>query len=64
MPVVLIQHMPAAFTAMLAEHLTRLGGSCAEARDGERCCHGRIYLAPGDRHLVVEAAGAAAWWCG
>jgi len=27
---------------------------CAEARDGEALVGGRIYLAPGDRHLKVE----------
>lgn len=54
-PVVLTQHMPATFTALLAEHLTRLGAMpCAEARDGEVLAAGRIYLAPGDRHLLVE----------
>lgn len=54
-PVVLTQHMPATFTPILADHLTRLGGiPCAEARDGEALLPGRIYLAPGDRHLLVE----------
>jgi two-component system chemotaxis response regulator CheB len=54
-PVVLTQHMPATFTPILAEHLTKLGGMrCAEAVDGEPLQTGRIYLAPGDRHLLVE----------
>lgn len=57
-PVVLTQHMPPLFTAMLAEHITRLGTlPCAEARDGEMLAAGRIYLAPGDRHLLVNAVG-------
>jgi len=56
-PVVLVQHMPAGFTAMLAEHLDRLGPNrCAEAKDGEVLEAGRIHLAPGDRHLVLESA--------
>lgn len=54
-PVVITQHMPATFTPILAEHLTRLGGlPCAEARDGEALLPGRIHLARGDRHLLVE----------
>ncbi|WP_052215048.1 chemotaxis-specific protein-glutamate methyltransferase CheB [Belnapia sp. F-4-1] len=54
-PIVAVQHMPAGFTAMLADHLDRLGGpGCAEARDGEVLQAGRFYLAPGDRHLLVE----------
>lgn len=58
-PVVLTQHMPATFTPILADHLTRLGGMpCAEARDGEALLPGRIYLAPGDRHLLVEGSRA------
>jgi two-component system chemotaxis response regulator CheB len=58
-PVVLTQHMPATFTPILAEHITRLGGlPCAEAKDGEPLLPGRIYLAPGDKHLIIERAGA------
>ncbi|HEY1930732.1 MAG TPA: chemotaxis response regulator protein-glutamate methylesterase [Acetobacteraceae bacterium] len=54
-PVVLTQHMPATFTPILAEHITKLGGlPCAEAKDGEPLVVGRIHLAPGDRHLIVE----------
>ncbi len=54
-PIVLTQHMPATFTPILAEHLSKLGGlRCAEAVDGEPLQNGRIYLAPGDRHLLVD----------
>jgi two-component system chemotaxis response regulator CheB len=54
-PLVTVQHMPAGFTAMLAAHLDRLGPTrCAEARDGEALLPGRLYLAPGDRHLLVR----------
>ena len=54
-PVVLTQHMPATFTPILADHLNRLGAMpCTEARDGETLAPGRIYLAPGDRHLLIE----------
>jgi two-component system, chemotaxis family, protein-glutamate methylesterase/glutaminase len=56
-PVVLTQHMPATFTPILAEHIAKLGGMpCAEAKDGETLHPGRIYLAPGDRHLLVNGA--------
>ncbi len=59
-PVVITQHMPATFTPILAEHLTRLGGlPCAEARDGEALLPGRIHLARGDRHLLVEGKPGA-----
>jgi two-component system, chemotaxis family, protein-glutamate methylesterase/glutaminase len=58
-PVVITQHMPATFTPILAEHLNRLGlMPCTEARDGESLVPARIYLAPGDRHLLVEGGRA------
>lgn len=54
-PVVAVQHMPAGFTTMLAEHLDRQGRlRCAEAKDGEALRAGHLYLAPGDRHLLVK----------
>lgn len=56
-PVVLTQHMPPTFTPILADHLGKLGPMpCAEAQDGEALEAGRLYLAPGDRHLLVEGA--------
>lgn len=56
-PVVMTQHMPPTFTPILAEHISKLGGlPCAEAKQGEMLTPGRIYLAPGDRHLLVNAA--------
>ncbi len=59
-PVVITQHMPATFTPILAEHLTRLGGlPCAEARDTDELLPGRILLARGDRHLLVDGKPGA-----
>jgi two-component system chemotaxis response regulator CheB len=53
-PVLITQHMPPTFTAILAEHLTRTSGRQArEAVDGEVVRAGRIYLAPGGRHMRV-----------
>ena len=53
-PVLIAQHMPATFTAVLAEHLTRISGRLArEGEHGETVAAGRIYLAPGGRHMRV-----------
>ncbi len=53
-PVLITQHMPPMFTAILAEHLERLSGRPArEAQDGEEINAGRIYIAPGGRHMKV-----------
>ena len=54
-PVLVAQHMPRLFTAMLAEHLSKLGLPAAEAIDGERLRPGRIYVAPGDFHMTVRS---------
>lgn len=57
-PGVIVQHMPAGFTSMLAQHLDTLGGPrVAEAREGELLEPGLMLLAPGDRHLLVRAEG-------
>lgn len=55
-PVLVTQHMPAGFTAMLAQHLDGLGGPrCTEAVEGEALRPGHIYVAPGDRHMIPRA---------
>jgi len=54
-PVVITQHMPRLFTSILAQHITRnCGQRCAEGVDGEPLEAGRIFLAPGDRHMLIE----------
>ena len=56
-PILITQHMPPTFTTILAEHLQRASGiPCAEGRAGEMLAGGRIYVAPGDHHMLVEAA--------
>jgi two-component system, chemotaxis family, protein-glutamate methylesterase/glutaminase len=61
LPIVITQHMPPTFTTLLAEHIERVTGvPCAEGRDGQAIDGGRIYLAPGDYHMVVERNGAGA----
>ena len=58
LPVVITQHMPPTFTAILAEHITRMTGwPCTEARNGEPIVAGRVVLARGGHHMVVEAKG-------
>jgi two-component system, chemotaxis family, protein-glutamate methylesterase/glutaminase len=54
-PVLITQHMPATFTTILAEHLARIcGRPVAEAEHREPIRAGRIYVAPGGRHLTVR----------
>lgn len=57
-PVVITQHMPATFTKILAEHITRMTGwKCQEALDGMEIAPQNVYLAPGDFHMLVEVSG-------
>ena len=57
-PILITQHMPATFTTILAEHITRQCGiPCAEAKEGDPLQGGRIYLAPGDFHMVLAQRG-------
>lgn len=58
-PVLITQHMPPTFTTILAEHLARASRRpAAEAVDGESVKPGRIYLAPGGKHMRVVRSGA------
>ncbi len=53
-PVVITQHMPPTFTAILAEHITRMTEwTCSEAKNGDELRTGHILLAPGDFHMLV-----------
>ena len=55
LPVLITQHMPPTFTAILADHIARATGiPCKEAADGDVLKAGQIYIAPGDYHLKVE----------
>ncbi|TGY87535.1 chemotaxis response regulator protein-glutamate methylesterase [Marinicauda algicola] len=58
-PVVIVQHMPKLFTAILAEHLSKVGMPAREAIDGEVLQPGHVYVAPGDFHLTVRGAPGA-----
>lgn len=54
-PVVVTQHMPPAFTAILAQNIQRDSGWAAkEAANGDLLEPGRILVAPGDFHLLFD----------
>jgi two-component system, chemotaxis family, protein-glutamate methylesterase/glutaminase len=55
-PIVITQHMPATFTAILAQHIERLTGFKAlEATPNMKIEAGKVYVAPGDRHFEFLA---------
>jgi len=56
---VITQHIPAAFSAPFAK---RMNDNCAatvhHAVDGQQILPGNVYIAPGDKHLMIEKSGA------
>ncbi len=56
--IVVVQHMPEKFTAAFAK---RLNGICAmevrEAEDGDEVHGGRVLIAAGNRHMLLQRAG-------
>lgn len=55
LPIVVVQHMPPAFTRLLADRLDRNSAlTVQEAEDGVRLAPGAAWIAPGDFHVVVE----------
>jgi two-component system chemotaxis response regulator CheB len=58
-PIVLIQHMPAAFTKAFAERLDKLCRiQVKEAEDGDMLRPGLALLAPGGKQMMVDGRGA------
>ena len=56
-PIFITQHMPATFTTILAEHISRsTGWPAAEGIDGETVRSDRVYVAPGDFHMLAAVA--------
>jgi len=57
-PIVLIQHMPAAFTKAFAERLDKLCRiSVKEAEDGDVLRPGLALLAPGGKQMMIDGRG-------
>jgi two-component system, chemotaxis family, protein-glutamate methylesterase/glutaminase len=56
--VFVVQHMPRGFTKSFAQRLDSMSViRIAEAEDGEPVVHGRVYVAPGGRHMTVRDDG-------
>ncbi|MDH5229118.1 MAG: chemotaxis response regulator protein-glutamate methylesterase [Gammaproteobacteria bacterium] len=57
--VVITQHIPALFSKPFAERMDKNSAmKVYEAEDGQQILPGHVYIAPGDKHLVVERDGA------
>jgi len=57
--IVISQHIPIAFSRAFTERVNKLCQIVVcEPVDGERILSGHAYIAPGDKHLLVERSGA------
>jgi two-component system chemotaxis response regulator CheB len=57
--IVIVQHMPEAFTARFAERLDRTCRiTVKEASDNDSVLRGQALIAPGNRHLLLKRSGA------
>ncbi|WP_456369850.1 protein-glutamate methylesterase/protein-glutamine glutaminase [Thermodesulfatator atlanticus] len=59
-PIVIVQHMPPVFTAQLAQRLDQLSQlKVQEGKEGSPLTPGKVYIAPGDKHMEVAQRGVA-----
>jgi two-component system chemotaxis response regulator CheB len=57
-PIVIVQHMPALFTRLLAERLDTLTPlQVQEGKAGQKLQRGQVWVAPGDQHMTVARKG-------
>ena len=57
--IVIVQHMPAQFTASFAERLDSLCEiNVKEAKDGDSVSNGKALIAPGNFHMLLKRSGA------
>lgn len=58
LPIVITQHMPKTFTALLAKHITsNCDLPCSEGQEGEAIRPGQVYVAPGGYHMTFVKDG-------
>ncbi|MCD4667799.1 MAG: chemotaxis response regulator protein-glutamate methylesterase [Sulfurimonas sp.] len=57
-PILITQHMPAGFTSSLAKRLDAISKiSVKQAQDGEVIESSIVYIAPGDKHMLIQKVG-------
>ncbi|MFK7994921.1 MAG: chemotaxis-specific protein-glutamate methyltransferase CheB [Granulosicoccus sp.] len=57
-PIVIVQHMPAEFTAKLARRLDAASSlKVVEAQLGDKVRGGTVYIAPGNYHMTLDCIG-------
>lgn len=57
-PIFIVQHMPPDFTKSLAKSLNaKCKYNVIEAINGDKVCSHHVYIAPGDKHMLVRRKG-------
>ena len=57
--IVIAQHIPASFSSSFARRLDEHSNlTVREAKNGDQILPGHVYLAPGDKHLIIKRTGA------
>ncbi len=58
--IVISQHIPASFSSSFTERINRMCDiDVVEPGDGEKILPGHAYIAPGDKHLLIERSGVS-----
>lgn len=61
--ILITQHIPAAFSTHFASRMDAMSAlTVCEAQQGQRILPGHVYIAPGDRHLVI-ARNSLGFYC-
>jgi two-component system chemotaxis response regulator CheB len=57
--ILIVQHIPGAFSKPFAERMNRQSAmAVCQAEDGQQVLPGHVYIAPGDKHLLLTRSGA------
>lgn len=57
--IVVTQHIPEKFSASFAQRMDKVSPmKVHEATEGQQILPGHVYIAPGDKHLLIERSGA------
>lgn len=58
--IIIVQHMPASFTKQFANGLNKLCKlEIKEAQNGDTLKEGKVFISPGDKHMVLKRSGTS-----
>ena len=61
-PILVVQHIPPVFSKAFAQRLNQIGSlEVKEAEDGDRLAPGRVLVAPGDYHMILQHDARGLW---